>query len=98
MLELLLDLHVLGERGGVGNGENAGVGECAGDCVAVKSWAKPQHAVEVMVLTMSNARWQLLLYIFDDVDVEVVVGPCGVLLHLGVDEILYLRVIHRWPW
>ena len=48
--------------------------------------AVPQQAVGVVIFAAYDAKWKLLLYVFNDVDVDVVAGGRKVLLDLVVEE------------
>ena len=62
------------------------VGECACDGGMVKCRAVPQQAVWVVIFAVYDAEWELLLYVFDDVNADVVGGSSKVLLDLVVEE------------
>ena len=52
----------------------------------VKCRAVPQQAVWVVIFAVYDAGWEFLLYVLDDVDVDVVAGGSKVLLDLVVEE------------
>ena len=75
-----------------------GVSECACDGGVVKCRAVPQQAVWVVIFAVYDAGWKLLLYVFDDVDVDVVAGGSKVLLDLVVEEVGKGGVVCRRWW
>ena len=62
------------------------VGECVCDGGVVYCWTEPQQAVGVVIFAVDNAHWELLLYLFDDVYVNVVAGGGKVLLDLVIEK------------
>ena len=72
-VELLLCFHVHGEGWSVGNGDDLWIGECACDGAVIECRAVPQQTVGVVICAAYDSRWELLLYVFDDVYVDAVV-------------------------
>ena len=57
-----------------------------------------QQAVGVVILAVDNAHWELLLYLFDDVYVNVVVGGGKAQLDLLIEKGGKGAVVGRGWW